>query len=173
GPGGAGPAARSRVAHPSARHAGHAAGLAPPPEHEQGGDHLRSPGRLRAGDHPNTRRETGICASPASRACPASGRCHAREAGMKIPPVVLLRHHYPCRLRSDPIRSRHYQLAAGAAALAAVALAACGSGATPAAAPASSAPKAAVSAAATAPAAFNATDVAFTTGMLQAGEPGR
>ena len=86
---------------------------------------------------------------------------------MKIPPVVLLRHHYPCRLRSDPIRSRHYQLAAGAAALAAVALAACGSGATPAAAPASSAPKAAVSAAATAPAAFNATDVAFTTGMLK------
>lgn len=64
------------------------------------------------------------------------------------------------------MRSGHYQLAAGAAALAAVALAACGSAATPA-APASSAPKAAVSAAATAPAAFNATDVAFTTGMLE------
>ena len=60
------------------------------------------------------------------------------------------------------MRSGHYQLAAGAAALAAVALAACGSAATPA-APASSAPKAA----ATAPAAFNATDVAFTTGMLE------
>jgi hypothetical protein len=33
GPGGAGTAAASRAAHPPTRHAGHAAGLAPPPDH--------------------------------------------------------------------------------------------------------------------------------------------
>jgi putative transposase len=33
GPGGARPAAADRAARPSARHTGHAAGLAPPPDH--------------------------------------------------------------------------------------------------------------------------------------------
>src|SRR6266705_3912874 len=43
-PGGAGPAATRRAARPPARHTGHAAGVAPPPDHPQVDDPNR-PGR--------------------------------------------------------------------------------------------------------------------------------